>query len=115
MRGRGWGTRWFGWRGFGNEDGWEGRGAKERGEEREECDEIRQRIGFGLFAPWPAALHTVARHEAALCLVNKRASIKDHLFILYPFSLLPSQPLARFTTRFLLSLLSLLTVQVTEH
>ena len=35
-------------------------------------DESRQRIGFGLFAPWPAALHTVARHEASHCLIQAR-------------------------------------------
>jgi hypothetical protein len=34
-------------------------GSGERGEEEERGrDESRQRIGFGLFAPWPAALHT---------------------------------------------------------
>ena len=34
-------------------------------------DESRQRIGFGLFAPWPATLHTVARHEAVQARINR--------------------------------------------
>jgi len=46
-----------GWRG--SKDwrmGLDWRGRERRKEKR---DEIRQRIGFGLFAPWPAALQTV--------------------------------------------------------
>jgi hypothetical protein len=54
MGGRRWRGGWFWFGGVEDGNGLEGRGGKER-----ERDEIRQRIGFGPFAPWPGALHTV--------------------------------------------------------